>query len=400
MKNIVIVGGGFAGTWASLAAAKQIDEHAGDIQVTLISADRYLTIRPRLYEPDPQSLRLPLAATLSPVGISLIEGIVSRINAKQHTVTFDIPGGEAETLPYDRLILTAGSVQNPLPLPGSAEHTWNIDTFAAAVALDEHLQHIARRPHSPGNDAIIIIGGGFTGIELATEMRSRLAAHSNQEAATQVRIVLIEQSDVIGPDLGPNPRAEIEQALNSLNIEVRTATTVVEIHDDRVVLSNGDEIETTTTIVTAGLRANPLVEELHVAVDELGRLPVDDTLHVRGATDLFAAGDVARAYVDDSNIALMSCQHAMPMGRFAGYNAARELMQLPLQVYRQPNYVTCLDLGAVGAVFTKGWDRRIVLLGDDAKNKKRTINTERIYPPTGDKDTILATAGIDPRPPL
>jgi NADH dehydrogenase len=123
-------------------------------------------------------------------------------------------------------------------------------------------------------------------------------------------------------------------------------------------------------------------------------------LHVRDIPDVFAAGDVARAYTDDSHVALMSCQHAMPMGRFAGYNAARELMLLPLQPYRQPDYVTCLDLGAAGAVFTRGWDREIVLRDDAAKSKKRMINTERIYPPTGERDAILAMAAIDPRPAL
>ena len=188
--------------------------------------------------------------------------------------------------------------------------------------------------------------------------------------------------------------------MRSLNIEVHTSTTVAEFRHDAVVLNNGDKIETTTAIVTAGMRANPLTTQLRADVDELGRLPVDENLHIPSAPGVFAAGDVARANSDDSHVALMSCQHAMPMGRFAGYNAARELMQLPLQPYRQPDYVTCLDLGASGAVFTRGWDREIVLRGDAAKTKKRMINTERIYPPTGDRDAILAMAVIDPRPPL
>ncbi|MGI9270346.1 MAG: NAD(P)/FAD-dependent oxidoreductase [Woeseiaceae bacterium] len=399
MQNIVIVGGGFAGLWAGLAAAKQIDDYAGDIQVTMISTDGYLSIRPRLYEPNPEALRVPLANTLDPVGIDLIEATVSRIDSAARSLSFVTASGEIESRTYDQLILTAGSVQKPLPLPGAAERTWNIDSFEAAVALDEHLHQLTQSPESPGCRAIVIVGGGFTGIELATEMRSRLAAHSNEETAKRIRIVLIEQSDVIGPDLGLNPRPEIERALQSLDIELHTSTRVAEVRGHEVVLSNGDTVETKTTIVTAGLRANPLANELQVELDDLGRLPVDEQLHVRDTKNIFAAGDIARAQADESNVALMSCQHAMPMGRFAGYNAARELLQLPLQAYHQPIYVTCLDLGAAGAMFTQGWDRSIVLLGADAKDKKRQINTERIYPPTGDKDTILATAGIDARPP-
>jgi len=80
---------------------------------------------------------------------------------------------------------------------------------------------------------------------------------------------------------------------------------------------------------------------------------------------------------------------------FAGYNAARDLLRLPLHAYRQPEYFTCLDLGRSGAVFTSGWDRQIQLFGDDAKDLKRQINTEWIYPPVGTREQILAAAHID-----
>lgn len=395
MKNIVIVGGGFAGLWAALGAARQIDEHAGDIDVSLISRDRFLTIRPRLYEADPQSLRVPLRATLDPVGVTLIEGDVNEIDHAEHTVTLEHSRGQSETRAYDRLILAAGSTQRPLPIPGFVDCSWNIDTYAAAVALDEHLQQVAQHPDSIGNGAIVIIGGGFTGIELATEIRTRIAIHSNAETAAKLRVVLIEQSEVIGPDLGSNPRPEIEQALRAQNVELRTGTRVAEFDKSAVILDDGSRIETTTAIVTAGLAANSLAAQLAVEPDELGRLPVDETLHVCGVPGVLAAGDIARAYVDDAHIALMSCQHAMPMGRYAGYNAARELLGLPLRPYRQPNYVTCLDLGATGAVFTTGWERTVELSGDGAKQKKRAINTEWIYPPSGSKTAILAMADVD-----
>jgi len=395
MKTIVIVGGGFAGVWAALGAARHAREHEGQFGVLLISTDGYLTIRPRLYEPDPQSLRVPLHATLDPVGVSLVEAVVHEINSEERTVTYELSQGLLETRAYDRLILTAGSTQKALPLARSTEGTWNIDTYAAAVALDDHLLQVVQHPESPGNDAIVIIGGGFTGIELATEMRTRLAIHGDRDTAAGMRIVLIEQAEAIAPDLGTNPRPDIEKALQSQNIEVCTKTRVVEFEDDAVLLSSGIRIKTTTAIVTAGLQANPLAAELRVATDELGRLHVDETLHVQGVSGVFAAGDIARAHVDDSNIALMSCQHAMPMGRFAGHNAACELLGLPLRQYRQPDYVTCLDLGAAGAVFTTGWERSVRMRGDEAKQKKRVINTEWIYPPTGKLSDILAMADID-----
>ena len=132
--------------------------------------------------------------------------------------------------------------------------------------------------------------------------------------------------------------------------------------------------------------------------DELDRLPTDEMLHVKDVPGVYATGDIARAYVDDDNLALMSCQHAMEMGKYAGYNAARELLGLSLRPYRQPEYYTCLDLGVSGALLTYGWDRQMQKEGEDAKQVKRWINGLGIYPPKGDRATILAAADIDAHP--
>lgn len=85
----------------------------------------------------------------------------------------------------------------------------------------------------------------------------------------------------------------------------------------------------------------------------------------------------------------------MFMGRFAGYNAARDLLGHDLRAYRQENYVTCLDLGASGAVFTQGWERDVAMTGSEANALKHRINTELIYPPTV-AETILEQAALPP----
>jgi NADH dehydrogenase len=141
------------------------------------------------------------------------------------------------------------------------------------------------------------------------------------------------------------------------------------------------------------MRANPLTADLGVARDRLGRVAVDDYLRVDGVDDVFAAGDVAAARMDDTHLSVMSCQHGRPMGRFAGCNVISDLLGEPMLSLRIPWYVTVLDLGPAGAVYTEGWDRHVVASGDEAKATKRTINAERIYPPlNGNRDEILAAA--------
>ena len=110
---------------------------------------------------------------------------------------------------YDRLVLATGSALHSPPIPGIAEHSWNIDTYDAALAFDRHLRALTANPKTPGNDTFVIIGGGFTGIELATEMRSRIAEHGGEEAAAAARVILVYRSDVIGRNLGDNQRSFI-----------------------------------------------------------------------------------------------------------------------------------------------------------------------------------------------
>ncbi len=149
------------------------------------------------------------------------------------------------------------------------------------------------------------------------------------------------------------------------------------------------------------MRANPLTELFPVRRDRFGRVPVDPFMRVEGMADTFAAGDAAYAIVDDRHSSVMSCQHARPMGRFAGYNVVADLMGKPVLPLRIDWYTTILDLGPWGAVYTEGWDRRVVTTGAAAKRTKRLINCERIYPPrSGDRRQILdAAAPVVQRPP-
>ena len=398
MKKLLIVGGGFAGMWAALTAAHEVTREKGEIGITLVSRDPYLTLRPRLYKKNPETLRAPLQPVLDPVGISFVEGTVNEIDIENQSINVKGPGGEGISLGYDRLILATGSELKELPIPGMTEYAWNIDTYDAATALDQHLRDVTLTSDEPGHNTFLILGAGFAGIELVTEMRTRIEEHSDADTASKARVILVDRGDVVGRTLGVNPRPHIEKALEKANIETRLGVTVTSVDSESVSLSSGEQIDTRTLIVTVGLRASPLAEQLPVKRDELGRLPTDEMLRVKEVPGVYATGDIARAYVDEENLALMSCQHAEVMGRFAGYNAARDLLGLSLRSYRQPDYLTCLDLGVSGALFTAGWDREVQKEGEEAKQLKQLINCEWIYPPKGDRDAILAAAHIDARP--
>ncbi len=393
MRNILIVGGGYAGLWAALTAAHEVIESGEDIIVTLASRDNYLTHRPRLYEDNPIQMRVDIKPVLNAVDVDLFLGEAESVDPDSREVKFTTPEGNNETLGYDRLIVAAGSELKPLPIKGFPDNTWNIDNLEGALALDDHLNKLmANRQADSGKETIVVVGSGMSGVELVTEMRSRLAAHGRADVADQVRVILIERAEFVAPELGDEPRPVIEDALRQADVEVLLGVTVTHVDPDRIELSDGEVIDTSTTIFTTGITGSSLAKKLSVELDDMGRLPVDDRLQVQGLDHIYAAGDIASAYVDDEHLALMSCQHASRMGRAAGYNAAHELLGLEMRSYRQPDYVTCIDLGNAGAVLTSGWERSVQKTGAEAKETKRMIVEKLIYPPEPDRDAVLAAA--------
>lgn len=394
MTHILVIGGGFAGVSAAVVAADEIQQAGLDATVTLVSDSEHLTIRPRLYEKNPETLRAPLRPTLDPAGIEFVHGRVSGVDTSAKSVSLE--GGQS--IAYDRLILATGSELPPLPVPGVGEHTFDIDSYDGAVALDRHLQKVAGTPGEPGNDTYVIVGGGMTGIELAAEMRGRIAQHGGTDTAGAAKVILIEMADVIGPEFGENPRPVIETALAEAGVEQRLGCRVSGFDAGGVQLDDGTRIDAATVVVTVGLRANGLTAMIPGDRDALGRLEVDDSLKVVGSEDVYATGDVAHARVDDAgNYALMSCQHARTMGKYAGLNVVRDLAGGAPRPYRQADYSTCLDLGDFGAVFTMGWDREVQTTGAEAKKRKEMINTQWIYPPSGAQEDVFAALRIDER---
>jgi NADH dehydrogenase len=166
---------------------------------------------------------------------------------------------------------------------------------------------------------------------------------------------------------------------------------VASVDADGVRTASGQRIEAKTVIWAGGMRASSLTGQITEQLDPLGRIEATPDLRVAQAPGVFVAGDVARAVCDtDGHYALMSCQHAMVMGKFGGHNVAADLLGVPTLEYRQPFYATCLDLGEWGAVYSEGWDRQIKLTYAEGKTRKQMINTQWIYPPAANRADAFA----------
>jgi NADH dehydrogenase len=393
-QTIVVVGSGFAGLWGALAAAQVVDEQRAEcVRVVLVAPQPQLAMRPRLHESDPAAWRTDILPHLQAAGIRYVQGAVRRIHRQDGCLELAGAVGEPASLCYDRLVLAAGSAMHRPAVPGLVDYAHSIDQPGDAEALDAHLATLARQPASPARDTVVVVGAGFTGIELACELPARLQARL---PGGQPRIVLVEQAAEVGPELGPGPRPVIGQALDSLGVERVLGQAVAAVDGNGVVLADGARIEAATVVWTGGMRATSLAAQVADRCDALGRAVVADDLRVEGAHRIFAAGDAATARADEQgHRTLMACQHALVTGRHAGHNAARDLLGLATRAYRQPDYVTCLDLGGWGAVLTQGWQRDVAMAGAEAKALKNRINREWIYPPAPQRALLLAAAHPD-----
>lgn len=392
--RIVIIGAGFAGMYAALSAARLRDIQGVSpekLEIALVAPEPTLVVRPRLYEPKPETLTAPLQDVLKAIDVVYVQGHAEAIDTKSGIVEIAATQGARKKLSYDRLVVATGSRLFRPNVPGLAEHGFSVDQLDDAIALDRHLHKLSSRPASKARNTVVVAGGGFTGIEAATEVPSRLREILGKDA--QVRVVIVDRNEAIAPDMGAGPRPIIQDALRKLGVETRLGVGVASLDKSGVTLSSGEHIECETVIWAAGMRAAPLTAQIPAERDQFGRLLVDRDLRVPSVSGVFATGDAARAACDDvGNYALMSCQHATRMGAFAGNNAAAELLGVPTRPYHQKAYVTCLDLGEAGALFTRGWERTVEMVGDVAKKTKQEINTVWIYPPKAERAAALASA--------
>lgn len=392
--RIVIIGAGFAGMYAALSAARLRDIKGvtpEQLEIALVAPEPTLVVRPRLYEPKPETLTAPLLDVLKAIDVVYVKGSAEAIDTNTRTVQVTAVNDQRSSLSYDRLVIATGSKLFRPDIPGLAEHGFSVDNLADAIALDKHLHALAMRPASIARDTVVVAGGGFTGIEAATEMPARLREILGKDA--KARVIIVDRNSAIAPDMGEGPRPIIEEALRKLGIEARLGAGVASLDATGITLSDGEHIEAATVIWAAGMRAAPLTTQIPAERDNFGRLLVGRDLRVPSVPGVFATGDAARAASDDiGNYALMSCQHATRMGAFAGNNAAAELLGVPSKSYHQKAYVTCLDLGEAGALFTRGWDRKVEMVGDVAKKTKQDINTVWIYPPRAERAAALASA--------
>jgi len=358
--RVVIVGAGFAGFNAARELSRLIGATTEIVVINSTDYFLYLPLMPQVTGGliEPAHIRVSLLSRLHKTRFVL--GTVNHIDPRQKVVSWAGPEGAAGQLGYDRLILTAGSVNKLLPIPGIADYAHGFRSIAEATYLRDHIirqLELAAVATDPAERAarctFVVVGAGYTGTEVTAHgqrLTTRLARALPGLAGQEIRWMLLDLATRVLAELDPRLSKTAERVLRRRGVEVLTRESLAEAGDGYVQLTTGDKVVTRSLIWCVGVRADPLVDGLDLATNR-GRLEVDEFMAVPGTPDIFACGDCAAVpdLTRPGQICGMTAQHAERQGKLVARNVAASLGKGTARPYKHRDLGFLVDLGGLAA---------------------------------------------------
>jgi NADH dehydrogenase len=290
----LVLGGGFAGSYVARLLGKRGS--------TILSTENYMLYTPLLVEAgsgtlEPRHVVVPLRQMCPHADLLL--GGATGLDEERRLVRADTLAGKLE-IHYEQLVLALGSITRVFPVPGLREHGVGFKDLADAIALRnrvlQQLERAAIQPDLPEELGFVFVGAGYAGVEALAELNdlahAALRFYPNLRNVPQ-RWVLVDAAPKILPEIPRRLGEYAARHLEKRGVEIHVETTLSSYDGREAVLSNGLTIPARTVVWTAGVRANPLLGELGLPLDERGRVRVDPFLHIEGRENMWALGDCA-----------------------------------------------------------------------------------------------------------
>jgi NADH:ubiquinone reductase (H+-translocating) len=364
--RIVIVGAGFAGFHAARDLARL---GRGKADVVLVNSTDYFLYLPLLPEVatgilEPRRVSVSLSATLTKgngagpacEGVRLVLGEVDGVDLDRRRVHFVDPEGRRDGLDYDRLVISVGSVNKLLPIPGVDTHAHGFRGIPEALFLRDHMvQQIELADATDDRDeraarcTFVVVGAGYTGTEVAGHGKlftDAIAADHPRLDGLRPRWMLLDVAPRVLPELDERLSRTAEAVLRERDVDVRMGCSVKEATADGVRLTDGQFVPTRSLIWCVGVRPDPLVAGLNLPTEK-GRLVVDEYLNVPGHPEIFACGDAAAVpdLTRPGQLTTMTAQHAVRQGKLVARNIAASYGQGRRRAYKHQELGFVVDLG-------------------------------------------------------
>jgi NADH:ubiquinone reductase (H+-translocating) len=358
--RVVIVGAGFAGYNAARELSRLV---GGTTEIVVINSTDYFLYLPLLPQVagglvEERHVRVSLPVRLRKMRFVL--GTMDHLDLARKVVSWTGPEGASGQVGYDRLILTVGSVDKLLPIPGVADYAHGFRSIPEAMYLRDHIirqLELASVATDPAERAarctFVVVGGGYTGTEVTANcqrLTTKLAKTMPGLAGQEIRWMLLDTAPRLLAELDPRLSRTAERVLRRRGVEVLTGASVAEALEGSVQLTTGDKVVTRSLIWCVGVRADPLVEGLSLGTNR-GRLDVDAFMAVPGAKDVYACGDCAAVpdLTHPGQVCGMTAQHAERQGKLVARNVAASLGHGTRKEYKHDDLGFLVDLGGLAA---------------------------------------------------
>jgi NADH dehydrogenase len=332
-KQVVILGGGFAGIYTARYLEKMLGK--GDFEITLVNRENYFVFQPML--PEVISGSIGLLDTVSPIRrllprTNLHVRQIESVDLEAQTVTTS-PGfrPHPHVLHYDHLVVALGNVTDFRGLHGLAEHAMPFKDLGDAVRVRNHviraLEEAAIEADDPELRAelltFVVAGGGFSGVEVVAELNDfvrEVARTYRTIDPREIRVILLHSGDRILPEMGEKLALYAQRILAERGVEIMLHTRLAAATGDIAVLEDGTRISTKTLVSTVPSSPHPVVEALELPKGKNAKLKVTAGMQVEGTPNVWALGDCALVPAPEGGFSPPTAQHAIRQAATAAHN--------------------------------------------------------------------------------
>lgn len=361
LPHLVIIGGGFAGLWATRALA------SSRIRITLVDRRNHHLFQPLLYQVATAGLSAPdIAAPLRHIlghqrNVEVRLGEVTTIDKQARQITL----ADGSQIGYDTLLLCTGATHAYFGHDEWAADAPGLKTLDDAIALRRKLLLAFERAEAEPDPArkaawlsFAVVGGGPTGVELAGTL-AEIARHTLRNEFRHIdpasaKVRLVEAGPRVLSSFPEVLSLKARRQLEKLGVEVLTGTPVSDINGEGFQL--GEQFIPARTVVwAAGVAASPLARTLDVPLDRAGRVPVQPDLTLAGHPEIFVAGDLAALSQADGKPVPGVAPAAKQMGKHVATTIRARLENKPAPgPFKYVDYGNLATIGRMAAIVHLG----------------------------------------------
>ncbi|MBX4191413.1 MAG: FAD-dependent oxidoreductase [Candidatus Doudnabacteria bacterium] len=338
-KNIVILGGGFAGVRTALDLSDYLHDD-NEYDIILVDRRDYHTYTSALYEAATtqhgmveakkvkRTVTIPHVEIFEKTKVKVFKGYIEHIYLADGKVVTD-----SRVIPFDYLVIAMGSIADFYGIPNLEKYGFTLKSLEDAIMIRNRIEDLVAKKDS---GQIIIGGGGFAGTEFAGEVHNLLKheCRYHKKDLANFKVLVVEGGLNFLSGLSENVSNVIADRLNNMGVESKFSTLITDVAKDHVMLNMKERVDCDLLIWTGGVRSCKLPVEVELDRDKKDRIAVDSSLNLKNFPNVFLAGDnVCALDPATKKTVAMTAQEAIHQGQFVAKNIYRMIKDKALLSY-------------------------------------------------------------------